>query len=381
MAIFDGSSPALKALIEREIQRAERVLPPPPDGCVVARGDSIMPEAIRWVWPGWLAAGKVHLLAGAPGCGKTTITLAIAAAITNGKTWPDGTRCDSLGDVLIWSGEDDLADTLIPRLIAEGADTRRTHFVRGVCKDGEMRPFDPSTDVHLLIDVAKKIPGLRMVIIDPVSVAVAGDSYKNAEVRRGLQPLVDFAASAGVALLGISHLTKGGATSDPASRVLGSVAFVAVARIVWLAAKVHGADDGERRVLVRAKSNIGPDGGGFGYDLEQIESAPGIYASHILWGEQLIGSARVLLSDDDEGSTQRGQQAQVEAFLRERLAQGTSPSSTLRKEGEAAGYKWKILCAAADRIGVRKTKGGYQGAWYWSLPGAVADAQDDSAEA
>src|SRR5262245_33293584 len=62
-------------------------------------------ESICWVWPGWLARGKFHLLAGAPGTGKTTIGISAAATITTGGRWPDGTAAER-GDVLIWTGED-----------------------------------------------------------------------------------------------------------------------------------------------------------------------------------------------------------------------------------------------------------------------------------
>ncbi|MEW8615742.1 MAG: AAA family ATPase, partial [Candidatus Thiodiazotropha sp.] len=92
------------------------------------QGDTITPEPIQWLWDGWLAAGKMHILAGVPGTGKTTISLGLAATITTSGRWPDGSRAEK-GDVLIWSGEDDPQDTLIPRLHACGADLSRVHFV------------------------------------------------------------------------------------------------------------------------------------------------------------------------------------------------------------------------------------------------------------
>lgn len=380
-----NSDPIFKPWAEavgREIQRAERVGPPLPDGIVLQRGDTVELKPYSWVWPGWLAQGKLHLLAGAPGCGKTTICLSLAAAITTGAPWPDGTPGGPPGDVIVWSGEDDIDDTLAPRLRAAGANMKKIHFVRAHRKAGEARPFDPGTDFPALLEAAKGLPNLRMVLVDPIANAVTGDSHKGAEVRRGLQPLVDLAAAADVAVMGISHLSKGGAGNpDPASRVLGSVAFVAVARIVWLAAKTQDDEGNPRRVLVRAKANIGPDDGAFVYELEQTEAKPGIPASRVVWGERLEGTAADLLAP---AAPARGERETIpgrpkgielaEQFLRERLALGTCSSNVLKAEAEAAGIKWKMLDAASDRIGVLKRKDGFQGKWYWTLRAPPKDA-------
>ncbi|MBE0629709.1 MAG: AAA family ATPase, partial [Burkholderia vietnamiensis] len=100
----------------------------------------------------------LHILAGAPGQGKTTINLAFAATVTVGGRWPDGTRCEA-GNVLIWSGEDDPADTLLPRLLAMGADPGRVFFVTATRVDGEVVPFDPARDMVQLTAEAERIGG------------------------------------------------------------------------------------------------------------------------------------------------------------------------------------------------------------------------------
>ena len=146
------------------------------------------------------------------------------------------------------------------------------------------------TDTRTLQAAIEKIGSVSLIIIDPVSTAVAGDSHKNTEVRRGLQPLVDLATNINAALLGITHLSKGGQGSDPAQRVIGSIAFTAVARVVLVAARVQGNDGEDKRILARGKSNIGPDNGGFEYHLAQVEALPGIHASRIEWGAAVQGS-------------------------------------------------------------------------------------------
>jgi len=119
-------------------------------------------EPISWLWDGWLARGKLHLLAGKPGTGKTTLALALAAVVSRGGTWPDGSRCVQAANVLIWSAEDDASSTIVPRLMAAGADLRRVHFIADVRgADGEPRPFDPAFDVPLLAWPAASRPCAR----------------------------------------------------------------------------------------------------------------------------------------------------------------------------------------------------------------------------
>ena len=268
---------------------------------VLTCGSDLTPQPVRWLWQYWLALGKLHILAGAPGQGKTTIAMAMAATITLGGRWPDGSRCD-VGNVLIWSGEDDPADTLLPRLLAAGADRSKCFFISGARRAGEVVPFDPARDLGQLMDAIQKIGGIKLLIVDPVVSAVTGDSHKNTEVRRALQPLVDLGATADCAVLGITHFAKGGQGTDPAQRVVGSVAFTAVARVVLVAAKVKGQEEGQdARILARSKSNVGPDNGGFEYFLEQSEPIPGIEASRVTWGKAVEGTARELLTDPDEG--------------------------------------------------------------------------------
>jgi len=343
--------------------------PPMPlqDGVVLVNGSDMKPEPVRWLWPDWLALGKLHILAGAPGQGKTTIAIGFAATVTCGGRWPDGSRC-APGNVLIWSGEDDPADTLLPRLLACGADVSRVFFVTGARVNGELHSFDPSRDMVALQSQAERIGNVRLIVVDPIVSAVTGDSHKNTETRRALQPLVDLAAGMDAAMLGITHFSKGGQGSDPAQRVVGSIAFTAVARVVLVAAKVKSEEGEDRRILARSKSNIGPDEGGFEYHLEQSEPLPGIHASYVAWGNSVAGSARELLTDpieqDDEKESARDAAAD---FLMQVLGNDVVPSKSVEAEAKEAGISWATLRRASDKLGVKKRRGD-GGKWYWSLP-------------
>lgn len=338
-----------------------------PASVVLACGTDLTPEPVDWLWPYWLALGKMHILAGAPGQGKTTIAVgALAATVTIGGRWPDGTRCEP-GNVIVCSGEDDPADTLLPRFVAAGGDRSRIFFVQGMREeDGAVYPFDPARNMPELERAIAHAGGAKLVIIDPVVSAVTGDSHKNTEVRRSLQPLVDAATAGRFAVLGITHFSKSGQGTDPTQRVIGSVAFSAVARIVLVAAKVRGEDGEDRRILARSKSNIGPDDGGVEYHLEQVEPLAGIEASRVVWGKMVEGSARSLLTDVEEEAEQAPRDSAAE-FLREVLKDGPVSSKKVKAEAAEAGHAWNTVRRAADDLLIIKKKGGMSDGWYWQL--------------
>lgn len=337
----------------------------------------IKPEAIRWLWEGWLARGKFHIFAGQAGTGKTTIAIALAATVSNGGRFPDGTRAP-VGNVLIWSGEDSAKDTLVPRLLAAGADMKRVHFIGDVQHGDEMRSFDPATDIRAMHDATTRIGEVSLLIVDPVVNAVAGDSHKNGEVRRALQPLVDFGEKLGCAVLGISHFSKGTGGKDPMERVTGSLAFAALARVVLATGKIVQGDT-VRRIFCRAKSNIGIDSGGFEYDLQQMEISghKGLCSSYVAWGQAVEGSARELLAEPDNRETGEQDSSALDdakTFLLELLADGELAQKQIQLDAKGASHSWRTVERAKKELNIVSSKSKLDKCWYWKL--AVNSAKD-----
>jgi putative DNA primase/helicase len=352
--------------------------PRPIDSVKLIRADSIAPRAISWVWPGWLAKGKLHILGGAPGTGKTTITLSFASSVSCGGDWPDGSRCGKPGNVVMWSGEDDPADTLVPRLIATGADLGRVHFVGDVIERGKTRAFDPARDIERLRSAIKQAGGADLLIVDPIVSAVSGDSHKNSETRRALQPLVDLASETGAALIGITHLSKGTRGLDPVERLTGSLAFGALARVVMIAVRTVDKDTAKsERALCRAKSNIGPDEGGFAYELRHQEPVPGIHTSSVMFLKAIEGTAREILgeaeAEPEEADNGERNSTVAGDFLITLLVDGKKPVAEIKDAANAHCHPWRTVERAKTKLGVRAVREGFgKGAhWMWEMPCAA----------
>lgn len=333
------------------------------------KASTIKAVPIRWLWPGWLAKGKLHILAGAGGTGKTTLLIGLIATITTGGCWPDGSRCSEPGNALIWSSEDDPADTLIPRLTAAGADMSRVYIIQGRTNaQGDTDPFDPANDIGLLRDTASDIGGVSLLMLDPIVSAVKGDMHKANDVRRALQSVVDFAEQNLCAIVGISHFAKGGAGSSPTDRVIGSQAFSALARTVLVAAK---QEDSDLRVLARAKSNIGTDEGGVSYTIETFTIDGEITTTRVAWGDLIEGSAREILGDVEstEDDTRLSDDDPSEA-LRRILKDGPMVGKQAKSLMTENGYSAKQTRTAREKLSVVTVREGFgkEIRTLWSLP-------------
>lgn len=366
-ALFDGprSAPPPKA-DSRRTSRAGVLLQNP--------FTEVAMKPINWLWPGRIARGKVNLLAGNPGLGKSQVTISIAAVVSTGGVWPvDCTPCTQ-GSVVLLSAEDDPADTLRPRLEAAGADLSRVHYIRAVvagytAKGKEThRGFSLQQDVDALAQTIAEIGDVAAVVIDPVSAYLGDtDSHRNAEVRALLAPLAEVAARCSVSMILVSHLNKG-AAPEALMRVTGSLAFVAAARSAYLIAA--DPDDRGRRLLLPLKNNLAPDQSGLAFRIEGVtlDSPRGpVETSRVMWEP-----APVTATADE---VLRPQAPAVDSSLREvsdwlRAAlRDPMPAAEVFRQAREAGHTEKTIRRAADQLGVTKQKTAMRGGWTWSLGG------------
>jgi putative DNA primase/helicase len=362
--------------------RKEEKAAPARSSLVMVRASDIRPESIQWVWANRFALGKFSLIAGNPGLGKSQLTVHMAAQITTGGKWPNGEGVAPFGSVIILSCEDDPADTLVPRLLAAGADTSRVHIVEAIKEaasgGGQERQFNLAKDVKALCDAIEQIGDVRLVIIDPVTAYLGNDgkvdSHKNAEVRGALAPLQSHAAKFGFAAVGVSHLNKGGG-QEALMRVLGSLAFVAAARVAFL---VVADADNERTLFIPMKNNIGVKRPGFAFRVVSKTIEGGIETSSIEWdADEITKSADEALAaavgrDGDKGS-ERTSIGEAMNFLRDVLSEGPVSAKSVQHQAKEAGISRATLRRAQKAIGVKaRHRGdggtGGRGEWIWEMP-------------
>ncbi|UYZ84343.1 AAA family ATPase [Entomomonas sp. E2T0] len=340
---------------------------------LLVNASTVTPQSIRWIWPNYLARGKLHILSGQAGTGKTTLALAIAATISNAGEFPDGFCCKQSGQVLIWSAEDDLNDTLLPRLLALQANINTIYIIQGRKNQltGQIEPFDPATDIHLLIDTVKDIGFVDLMIIDPIVSMVKGDMHKSTDVRSSLQPLVDFANRIDCAILGITHFSKGTQHSSPLERVTGSLAFGALPRIVWVTAKDH---DENKHLLAIAKSNIGQDNIGIYYHLKQVDLPEGFSASCVNWGDPVNKQALRQLSQLEQKTDQRTHTEPV-TTLQSILQRDKLPSNKIKQLMKDNGFTEKQIRTAREKLNIQIIQEGFGQdiKTFWQLPHICPD--------
>jgi putative DNA primase/helicase len=331
--------------------------------------------AVEWLWPDRIPLGKITLLAGDPKLGKSFLTMDLAARVSTGGPIPCGRgECMPFGSVVLLSAEDDLDDTIKPRLVAAGANTDKIHALTTIrLKGGQFSPFN-MTYIPFLELAVRRFPDTRLVIIDPVTSYLGSgvDDHKNSQVRNALGPLKELASACKVAVLIVTHLNKGTGTKA-LNRVSGSLAYTALSRANWLVAK--DPDNPKRRLMLDAGNNLAEDPSGLAYS---------IVDGRVVWEPDpvLMSANEVLQKEHEERRTERRENPskveQAEAWLADLLHDGRSvPSADIFEQGTIKGFKKNVLYEVKERLGIRAEKQGFGhgGQWTWSLP-AQADAAD-----
>ncbi len=320
----------------------------------LTRLSDIESQPIEWLWRPRIPRGKVTLLVGDPGAGKSFVSLAISASVTTGAPLPGGEAC-APRRVLIWNGEDGTADTIRPRSEAAGADLARMFVIEGeLDPDGVHTPFGLHS-IDLLASHVLETGDVGMVIVDPIAALLAGvDAHRDAEIRSSLQPLADFAEMFNVAVLAIAHLNKRDA-ERALYRVGGSIGFVGLARSVLLAAV--DPEDG-RRAIAPLKCNLAAMPAPIEYRIDD--------EGRFWWGQP----AGELTADHLLRSVRQerygGARSTAERFLREVLASGPLPAKDLESFAADRGINARTIERARRDIGVKAIRQGKE--WVLCLP-------------
>ena len=221
----------------------------PPSLVVLA--SEVEQKPIDWIWPFHLARGKITLIEGDPGKGKGLITMDLAARLSRGGAMPDGLLAPR-SRVLFLTGEDDMADTEVPRLVAAGADLNQIHFLKPKL---DHTRWDLGADAARIAEEVR-FCGADLLVIDPLTEFIAAiDTNRDNEVRGVLARLRDIAQRTRCAVLAVRHLNKG-AGASAIYRGSGSIAFTGAARFVFTVGQ-H-PDDPSLRAFAMTKCNVAP---------------------------------------------------------------------------------------------------------------------------
>ncbi|MBX6356775.1 MAG: AAA family ATPase [Micromonosporaceae bacterium] len=328
-------------------------------GPVVVRASAVRPERVSWLWPGYLPAGKLVTLSGDPALGKSTVALDLAARVSRGSAWPDGQPGCEPGEVAVLSAEDGVADTIVPRLAAAGADLGRVAIIPAVRDEAGLRLPEIPRDLDAL---AEAVPGVRLLIVDPLNAYLheTVDAYRDHSVRRALAPLAEFAERTGACVLVVRHWTKSPGRSI--YRGNGSIAFVAAARVGLVAAADPNDETGTRRILAVEKSNIAAAPSALAYTLDPD---PERGCARITWH----GTADYTADDLSAAvEADRSRIEEAEAYLLAALEDGPQPSSEVRERAARLGLTPRTLQRALKRVGVVVERSGYPARTTWALP-------------
>lgn len=326
---------------------------------------------LGWLWPGRIPRGKITLLAGDPSVGKSRLAIDLAARVSAGLPWPD----DPLppphprpqGNVLLFTAEDRPEDGIRQQLIQAGADLERVFSFTGVgecyrnVRKFTTRPFRIPDDVPGLEAVLQNHEPVRLVVIDTLADYWGGHGTNhNAQVREMLAPLVDVADRRGSAILCISHLNKSSGMAG-LYRMMGSLAFTALARSVWGVAR--SPEDPERRLFLPVKTNL---------TLPPTGLAFRVTDNRIVWETDAISETwhDKFEAEDEERDVKRLKIDIAERWLRKTLAAGPQPMEDVTRNAAQSGISFGTLVRAKRRMKVASDRPGpfEERSALWRLP-------------
>jgi len=333
----------------------------------------VEPKQIDWLWHERIPLGMLTLIAGDPGVGKSFLSLYIASLVTTARKTPDNT-IPAYGSVIILSAEDSLEHVIRPRLEALGADVTKVKAIRCVRrKDAEGNEitdhFNIQTDRLELERILEETPDAKMVIIDPLSAYFGSvDTHKDSNVRSVLAPLVEMAERFNIALICILHLNKG--TSQKACyRTMGSLAFPAAARTVWIVSGDPTMPGSNRRLFISAKHNILRQPTTLAFEIEN---------DVVVFDEQPIN----ITADDvfaKKSERQEGELQLAMEFLEEIFeSESCITAKEVFKLAQQQDYKIRTIRRAKDQLGIKsylKYDDEGKRLWYWRMDNGEEEKQ------
>lgn len=337
---------------------------PTPGSAHVTTLADVKPERVRWLWEGRIPFGKLTVIEGHPGTGKSTLTVELAACVSTGIPLSGGPELDGPRDVVLLTAEDGLADTVRPRLEAAGGDAGRVHAIEGVYEiDGSLTFPGFPDDLGALSETVKRLTA-SLVIVDPLSayLGAAVNSWKDSDVRRALAPLAKLAEMTGAAVVVVRHLTKQTAQAAITAGG-GSIGIIGAARSGLLVAT--DPDDADRRVLAVVKSNLAKRAESLAFRL--VDDGKGW--ARVKWDGGSTHTADGLIASA-VGVEEKSAVAEAAEMLSEWLRDGPLGSQEVGRLSREASISGATLRRARAQLGIVPVKvgAGRGSSWVLALP-------------
>lgn len=314
----------------------------------IRRYSNVKARKIDWLWYPYIAFGKITLLQGDPGDGKSTFALQLTALLTTGKKLPDGTRGREPINVIYQCKEDDPADTIKPRLLQAGANCDRVLFLG----NGEDLTLDDERLEKSILDSKA-----RLIIFDPIQSFLSEDAdmVNAVKMRSIMAQLAKIAQKTNCAILLIGHMNKASGGKE-LYRLLGSIDLAASARSVLMISRDE--DDPDVRYMKQIKNNLGYQGLTITFKFDR-------HGFH--WGEVIVPDKELIEIGKQAAPLDRAKEAII-ALLQNGDCKATEVSEHL----ELLDISTRTSNRAKKELKIRTYKSG--NAWYWHLPN---DTDDD----